>query len=62
MGSERITPIMGEGELKEALRVVERIRMVHNGEYVLSPVEAAELIHRRYSLFGHQPPEDGIKS
>lgn len=57
-----MTGIMGEGELKEALRVVERIRMVHNGEYVLSPVEAAELIYRRFSTFGHHPPEDGIKS
>lgn len=56
-------PLYGEDELKEALRVVYRIRMVHNGEYVLTSLEAADLIHRRYSYFKkHQPPEDGIKS
>lgn len=43
-----VTPLMGEAEFNEALKLIGRVRLTHNGDYVLSPIEAAVLIHQHY--------------
>lgn len=45
-----VRPVMSEGEKAELLRLVDRIRLVHNGEYIYSALEAAVLIHQKYGI------------
>lgn len=57
--TEKPQPLYGEDELNEALKVVYRIRMMHNGEYVMTALQAADLIYRRYATFSRPRKASG---
>lgn len=44
--NDNVKPIMGEAEVNELIKLVDQIRLMRDGEYVYSTLEAAVLIHQ----------------